>query len=158
MFGPVASDPAVSRLVTALAADIDVALPAIRAARAAARARAWRRRRLLGGQPGSQDGGQAIVDLDAKLVRADSDKEGAEPTYKRDLGFSLMCAFVDHGEHGRVETLVVELRRGRVSAFDVTTHVDVVNQALEQLSRSSGVRYWSAPIPPLLQNSPASTQ
>src|SRR4051794_21603585 len=47
LFGPVASDPTVSRLVTALAGDIEVALPAIRAARAAARARAWQRRRPL---------------------------------------------------------------------------------------------------------------
>ena len=39
--GPVPSDPAVSRLVTALAADAPRALKAIRAARAAARERAW---------------------------------------------------------------------------------------------------------------------
>ena len=133
LFGPVASDPTVSRLVTALAGDIEVALPAIRAARAAARARAWQRRRPLGGQPGSRDGGQVIVDLDATLVRAHSDKEGAEPTYKRGFGFSPMCAFVDHGEHGSGETLLVELRRGRASAFDVATHVEVVDQALAQL-------------------------
>ncbi len=41
LFGPVASDPVVSRLVTRLAADAPRALKAIRAARAAARARAW---------------------------------------------------------------------------------------------------------------------
>ena len=39
--GPVASDPVVSRLVAALAADAPRALPGIRAARAAARERAW---------------------------------------------------------------------------------------------------------------------
>jgi hypothetical protein len=39
--GPVASDPVVSRLVAALAADGPGALKAIRAARAAARERAW---------------------------------------------------------------------------------------------------------------------
>ena len=39
--GPVASDPVVSRLVSALAADVPKALRAIRAARAAARERAW---------------------------------------------------------------------------------------------------------------------
>ena len=39
--GPVASDPVVSRLVTRLAADAPRALNAIRAARAAARERAW---------------------------------------------------------------------------------------------------------------------
>ncbi len=41
VFGPVASDPTVSRTITALAADAPRALAAIRAARAAARARAW---------------------------------------------------------------------------------------------------------------------
>ncbi len=39
--GPVASDPVVSRLVRSLAADGPRALAAIRAARAAARERAW---------------------------------------------------------------------------------------------------------------------
>ena len=41
LFGPVASDPVVSRLVSQLAADAPRALKAIRAARAAARERAW---------------------------------------------------------------------------------------------------------------------
>lgn len=41
VFGPVASDPTVSRTITALAADAPRALAAIRAARAAARARVW---------------------------------------------------------------------------------------------------------------------
>ena len=41
LFGPVASDPVVSRLVARLAGDAPRALTAIRAARAAARARAW---------------------------------------------------------------------------------------------------------------------
>ena len=41
LFGPVASDPVVSRLVTRLAGDAPRALKAIRAARAAARSRAW---------------------------------------------------------------------------------------------------------------------
>ena len=41
LFGPVASDPVVSRLISRLAADKTRALKAIRAARAAARQRAW---------------------------------------------------------------------------------------------------------------------
>ena len=45
--GPVASDPVVSRLVSTLAADVPRALTAIRAARAAARERAW----ALAGEP-----------------------------------------------------------------------------------------------------------
>lgn len=41
VFGPVASDPTVSRLIDRLAGDADRALAAIREARAAARARVW---------------------------------------------------------------------------------------------------------------------
>jgi len=41
LFGAVASDPTVSRLIAELATDVDVAVPALRAARAAARARVW---------------------------------------------------------------------------------------------------------------------
>ncbi|WP_460675371.1 transposase, partial [Lentzea nigeriaca] len=41
LFGLVASDPTVSRLVSALAADVETVLPAIRAARARARAAVW---------------------------------------------------------------------------------------------------------------------
>jgi len=43
LFGPVASDPTVSRLVTALAGDADRACAAIDVARAAARRQVWRR-------------------------------------------------------------------------------------------------------------------
>jgi hypothetical protein len=57
VFGPVASDATVSRLIAALAADIDVALPAIRAAHAAARQRVWTRQRPLAGSAGRRDGG-----------------------------------------------------------------------------------------------------
>jgi DDE family transposase len=53
-FGPVASDPVVSRLVARLAGDAPAALKAIRAARAAARARAWE---LAGGAAPGAGGG-----------------------------------------------------------------------------------------------------
>lgn len=83
LFGPVASDPTVSRLVGALADDVGAALVAIRTARAQARQVVWARRRPLAGRPGSRDGGQVIVDLDSTLVIAHSDKQGAQPTHKR---------------------------------------------------------------------------
>jgi hypothetical protein len=76
------------------------------------------------------------VDLDVTLVRAHSEKEGAEPTYKRGFGFAPMCAFVDHGEHGSGETLVVDLRNGRASAFDTATHIAALDASLAQLPES----------------------
>ncbi len=47
LFGPVASDPTISRMFEALAVDVDGAIAAIRTARAAARANVWDRRSPL---------------------------------------------------------------------------------------------------------------
>jgi hypothetical protein len=76
----VASDPVVSGLVSSLAAGGPRALAAIRAARSAARERAW----ALAGQnaPGA-NGGLVTVDLDATIVVAHSEKEQAAPTWKK---------------------------------------------------------------------------
>ena len=67
--GPAVSDPVVSRLVSALAAGLPRALKAIRAARAAARERAWA---LAGAAAPGGDGGLVTVDLDATIVIAHS--------------------------------------------------------------------------------------
>jgi Transposase DDE domain group 1 len=81
--GPVASDPVVSRLITALAADTPRALRAIRKARAAARERAWA---LAGERAPGADGTLIPVDIDATIVIAHSDKEKAAPTWKKTYG------------------------------------------------------------------------
>jgi hypothetical protein len=133
IFGPVASDPTVSRLVSILAIDIDTVLPAIRAARAQARATVWERRRPLAGSPGRRDGGQVIVDIDATLITAHSDKENASPTHKRGFGFAPMCAFVDHGKYGTGETLVAQLRPGSASPWNKQDHIETLDLALAQL-------------------------
>ena len=133
VFGQVASDPTVSRLFATLAADVDAAVAAIRQARAQARERVWACRRPLAGTPGCRAGGQVIVDIDATLVGAHSEKENAEPTYKRGFGFHPMCAFVDHGEHGTGESLAIDLRPGRAAAWDSADHVTILDAALAQL-------------------------
>ena len=129
VFGPVASDPTVSRLVAALAADVETAVTAIRAARAAARERVWARRRPVPGAPG----GQVVIDLDATLVTAHSDKELAAPTFKRGFGFHPLFAFADHGEDGSGETLAGLLRTGSAGANTATDHIAVLDTALAQL-------------------------
>jgi hypothetical protein len=75
VFGPVASDPTVSRLIDALAADAPAALAAIASARATARARAWS---LAGAHAPDHDASAAsplVIDVDATLVTAHSEKE-----------------------------------------------------------------------------------
>ena len=133
LFGPVASDPTVSRVFAALADDIDEAVAAIRQARADARAVVWSRRRPLASTPGNRTGGQVTVDIDATLVTAHSDKEGAEPTFKRGFGFAPMCRFVDHGQHGTGEALALDLRPGKASPWNSADHIATLDAALAQL-------------------------
>ncbi|AWT57625.1 IS1380 family transposase [Mycolicibacterium smegmatis] len=131
LFGAVASDATVSRLITTLAEDADAALTAIRTARATARRRVWGRRRPL---PGA--GNQVIIDLDATLITAHSDKEGATPTFKYGYGFHPMLAFVDHGVHGSGEALAGLLRPGSAGSNSAADHISVLDAALAQLPAS----------------------
>jgi len=128
--GPVASDPVVSRLVTALAEDAPRAVKAIQAARAAARERAW----ALAGQaaPGT-DGGLVTVDLDATLVTAFSQKEQAALTWKKTFGFHPLTAFADHGPAGSGEPLAIMLRPGNAGSNTAADHIAATRLALAQL-------------------------
>lgn len=102
VFGLVASDPTLSRLVAVLAADAPKVLSAIASARADARAQAW-------GQAGEHAPGHGIdarhpliIDLDATLTDAHSEKDCAAPTFKRGYGFHPLWSFIDHGPAGPV--------------------------------------------------------
>lgn len=97
VFGLVASDPTVSRLITALAEAPRKAVTAIRAARAAARAAAWECAGDHGPDHGIDADDPLIIDLDATLVTAHSDKERAAPNFKHGFGFHPLGAWVDQG-------------------------------------------------------------
>ncbi|ALO92069.1 transposase [Streptomyces hygroscopicus subsp. limoneus] len=81
-FGPVASDPRVSRLIDTPVGSGEKALQAIRSARAEVRSRVW----SLAGTDAPDAGGQVPVDLDGVLVIAHSDKEEAAATWKKTYG------------------------------------------------------------------------
>jgi hypothetical protein len=130
LYGPVASDPVVSRTVATLAADAPRALKAIRSARAAARERAWA---LAGGRAPGADGGLVTVDLDATIVAAHSEKEQARPTWKRTFGFHPLTAFADHGPNGSGEPLAILLRPGNAGSNTAADHVETARLALAQL-------------------------
>jgi hypothetical protein len=74
-----------------------------------------------------------VIDLDATLVTAHSDKEQAAPTFKRGFGFHPLCAFVDHGADGTGEPLVIRLRAGNAGSNTAADHIAVVKRALAQL-------------------------
>jgi hypothetical protein len=127
LFGSVASDPTVSRLVDALAEEPVPAIGAIRQARAAARVKVWGQRSPV---PAT---GRVVIDLDATLIGAHSEKEGATPNFKRGFGFHPMLAFVDHGEGGTGEPLAAMLRPGKANANDAADQIAVLDAALAQL-------------------------
>jgi hypothetical protein len=133
VFGPVPSDPTVSRLIDTLAADAPAALAAIAAARATARARAWS---LAGEHAPDHDASAAspvVIDVDATLVTAHSEKESAAPTFKRGFGFHPLWSFVDHGPAGTGEPLAFGLRAGNAGSNTVVDHQAVIAAALAQL-------------------------
>jgi hypothetical protein len=147
VFGLVASDPTVSRLVATLAAAGQPALTALRAARAKARAWAWK----LAGAPvahrpaaGQQQGGQpqaaVVVDFDATIVISHSDKEQATRTWKKTYGHHPLGGWIDHGEGGTGEPVAWLLRPGRAGSNTAADHVAVFEQALAQLPAEWGSR------------------
>lgn len=141
LYGPVASDPTVSRVIDALAADGLAALKAIDAARATARARAWG----LAGEHAPDRNKTAkdplVIDLDATLITSHSDKEKATRTWKKGYGFHPLCAFVDHGAEGTGEPLAVLLRAGNAGTNTAVDHIAVCRQAFAQLpGHRPGVR------------------
>jgi hypothetical protein len=119
LFGHVASTSTAFRVIDRIAGDPG-GLERLRAAHAAARSRAWG----LAGAPAELD-----VDLDATLLTAHSDKEGAAGTFKGGFGFSPMLAYGDQTG----EALGGELRAGNAGANTAADQIAVAEQALEQI-------------------------
>jgi hypothetical protein len=130
-FGPVASDPTVSRLVESLASAGPRALTAIRRARAEARERIWK----LAGDDAPDAGGQVIVDIDGVLVLAHSEKQDATATWKRTFGHHPLVAFVDHGAGGSGEPVAGLLRPGNAGSNTAADHITATRLALAQLPK-----------------------
>jgi hypothetical protein len=110
VFGPVASDPTVSRTIDVLAKDAPRVLAAIEGARATARARAWELAAEHAPDADACAAAPLVIDVDATLVTAHSDKESAAPTFKRGDGFHPLWTFIDHGAVGTGEPAAVLLR------------------------------------------------
>jgi Transposase DDE domain group 1 len=132
LFGPVASDPVVSRLIARLAADAPRPLTAIRVARAAARERAWA---LAGAAAPGAAGGLVPLDVDATIVTSCSEKEQAAPTWKKTFGFHPLAVFADHGAEGSGEPLAIVLRPGNAGSNTAADHIGAVRLALAQLPK-----------------------
>jgi hypothetical protein len=89
---------------------------------------------------GVDDRDPLVVDIDATLVTANSDKEQAAPNFQRGFGFHPLCAFVDHGPGGAGEPVAMLLRPGNAGANTAANHKTVLADALAQLPDVSGHR------------------
>jgi hypothetical protein len=74
-----------------------------------------------------------IIDDDATLISAHSEKEQAAPTFKRGFGFHPIWTFVEHGQEGTGEPLSILLRKGNAGSNTAADHITVVKAALAQL-------------------------
>jgi len=105
LFGPVASHPTAYRVLDRVGT---VQLAALRTARADARARVW----AAGGGPDLTDAASLIMDADASLLTAHSEKEGAAATYRHGFGFHPLLVILDRPDVSGGEALAAILRLG----------------------------------------------
>ncbi|MEV6324971.1 IS1380 family transposase [Nocardia sp. NPDC051787] len=140
VFGAVASDPTVSRLITTLAADAPQVLAAIASARATARSAAWRAAGDQAPDHSITAANPLTIDLDATLLDAHSEKECAATTFKKGYGFHPLLAFADHGPDGTGEPVAELLRAGNAGANTAADHKQVLAAAIAQLPWQPGYR------------------
>jgi DDE family transposase len=124
LFGAVASMPTAWRCLDR----IDEAhLPAVVAARAAARERAW----AAGAGPDLSAG--LMIDIDATISISFSEKENAAATWKKTFGFHPLLAFLDRPEISGGEALAGLLRPGNAGSNTAKDHITVLDAALAAL-------------------------
>lgn len=129
VLGPVASTPTVWRTLDGLTPG---RAKRIAAARARVRRHVWAQ--IPGGLPASNVAGRdlgevVVLDVDATVVVAHSEKEQAAPTYKRTFGFHPIGVWCDNTG----EFLAGMLRPGRAGSNTAADHIEVLTQAIDQV-------------------------
>ncbi len=109
-------------------------LPLLREGRAAARAAAW----AAGAAPDLSE--DLHLDFDATIVIAHSDKEHAEPTWKRTFGFHPLVCFLDRPEIASGEALAGICRPGDAGSNTAADHVAVLDMAIAGLPEAARPR------------------
>jgi hypothetical protein len=130
VLGPVASAPTVWR---ALDEVTPVKLRKVQAGRARVRRHLWSQ--LPDGVPASKVAGTdlgpgvVVLDVDATVVVAHSEKENASPTFKRTFGFHPIGVWCDN----TTEFLAGMLRPGRAGSNTAADHIAVLTEAIAQV-------------------------
>jgi len=129
VLGPVASAPTVWR---ALDEVTPAAAKRIERARAQVRAHVWSQ--LPGGVPASTVADTdlddtVVLDVDATLVAAHSEKQGAAVTFKKGFGYHPLGVWCDNTQ----ESLALMLRPGNAGSNTATDHIAVLTAAIAQV-------------------------
>ena len=132
VLGSVASAPTVWRALDELT---PARLKRVEKARARTRARVWE---LAGGPPAARAAGRTldsdlvVLDVDATIVVAHSEKENAAATFKRTFGFHPLGVWCDNTS----ELLTVALRPGNAGSNTAADHIEVLTAAVAQVPRT----------------------
>ena len=135
LHGPAGSVASTSTIWRVLAGIDEAMLARVRQARAESRDRAWTARGELTGSelPGSRAAGKTIsevvIDLDATLVTAHSDKEDARGNFKGGFGHHPLGAWLDNSN----EALAMLQRPGNAGSNTAADHLTVLDRALTQI-------------------------
>lgn len=129
VLGPVASAPTVWRTLDEVRSG---RVKKIAAARARVRRHVWAQ--LPAGVPaspvaGTDLGATVVLDVDATIVIAHSEKENASPTYKRTFGFHPIGVWCDNTS----EFLAAKLRPGNAGSNTAADHIQVLGEAIAQV-------------------------
>jgi len=131
LFGQVASEPTAWRAVDR----VDAAhLGRLREVRAAARERVW----AAGAGPDVSAG--LIIDVDATITIAHSEKTNAAKTWKKTYGFHPLLAYLDRPELAGGEALAGLLRPGNAGSNTAADHVSVLDMAIAALPTAARPR------------------
>src|SRR5947207_3586463 len=142
--GPVASMPTAWRLLDRID---EPHLERVRAARTAARERAW------AGGAAPQGSGELRIDFDATISIAFSEKENAAATWKKTFGFHPLLAFLDRPEVAGGEALAGLLRAGSAGSNTAADHVQLLDMALAALPAHARPRPGDPASPRVLARS-----
>lgn len=128
VLGPVASAPTVWRALDELT---PAAVKRIEMARARTRRHVWAQLPVL---PASKVADtdlsdMVVLDVDATLVTAHSEKENAAATFKRGFGYHPLGVWCDNTQ----EMLAVALRAGNAGSNTAADHIEVLGAAIAQV-------------------------
>lgn len=128
VLGPVASPPTVWRALDALT---PATMGRIEKARARTRRHVWAQLdKLPASKVADTDLGDVVVlDVDATLVTAHSEKENAAATFKRGFGYHPLGVWCDNTQ----EMLAVKLRAGNAGSNTAADHIEVLGAAITQV-------------------------